>query len=83
MTDTKTLLQARFAELQAERDAVLEALIPHQEAIAAKQAEIDVLKDEMAVLAEAKKEAEAPMAAITQEMTSLAIALGGKTMSGR
>lgn len=79
--NTKDLMKARFNELQAERDAVLKASAPIAEKIAMKTAEMDKLRAEVKALAKQKKEIEAPVAKLSQEITQLSIALGGKRLS--
>lgn len=78
---TQDLLRARFNEVKDQRDALQAAIQPTRDVINAKYAEIAVIQAEIDAEAVTLQAAMPELQAVEEELSRLALALGGRRMS--
>jgi uncharacterized coiled-coil DUF342 family protein len=78
---TNELLRAHFDKLRAERAAALEATQVYRNAVNEVEAKIQTLRDSIKDEREALKLANVGLAKMDDEISRLALALGGKRLS--
>jgi len=81
MATTDDLMKAKLKELLAKRDAQQARLAPHRKVIDDVHLEIQKLRDSLAPHADAIRAAAPAMKAVEMEISKLARALGGKSIS--
>lgn len=81
MATADDLMRAKLKELNAKREAAYAAVEPHRAKINAAYVEIQKIKDSIAADAEAIRAATSGLKAVDMEISKLARALGGKSMS--
>lgn len=81
MATADDLMRAKLKELNAKREAAYAAVEPHRAKINAAYVEIQKIKDGIAADAEAIRAAAPGLKAIDMEISKLARALGGKSLS--
>lgn len=81
MATVDQLLKSKLTDLIAQRDKEQARLLPHREKVNAVYAEIQTLRDSIAADSEAIRSAMPALATLENEISKLARALGGKSMS--